>query len=150
MESNSKLILVYSLEMNANNESLLFRCDKYNRIEFILGSTLFGRQIILFTNYSNDWKEFSRNRYHDLKFDSSRASIRFENSGSFHFYYTECGNDSICGNFYIVVNPELTVGINSNRKQLELNAIQCQTVLSKCLGKFETWKSKLEVFFIII
>jgi glycogen debranching enzyme len=150
MESNSKLILVYSLEMNANNESLLFRCDKYNTIEFILGSTLFGRQIILYTNYSNDLNKFSYYRYHDLKFDSERASIRFENSGSFHFYYTERKNDSVCGNLYIVVNPKLTVGINSNLKQLDLNAIQCQTVLSKCLGKFETWKSKLEVFFIII
>jgi len=146
MDSNRKLVFVYSLEFNANNESLLYRCNKYNSIQFILGSTLFGRKIILFTNYCNDWKRFYRNKYYELPFNHEMASIHFETSGSFHFYYTESTSDSICGSFYVVVNPELTVGLESDRKLLELNAIQCQTVLTKCLAKFDTWKSKLEVF----
>lgn len=150
VNSDSKLILVLNLELNELNESLLFRCHKYNKICFTTGSSLFGRQIVLMTNYSNDSKRFDRNKYEELpfgqQFGQQMASICFESSGSFHFYFTERESDSICGAFYVVVSPELTVGHKSHSKQVDLNAIQCQTVLTKCLSRFQTWKSKLEVF----
>lgn len=46
---------------------------------------------------------------------------------------------------YIQVEPIITVGQPKIQKQISLNAIRCQTVLSKCLGPLSTWESKLIV-----
>jgi len=47
------------------------------------------------------------------------------------------------GGFYIVVKPELS--IRNGKEKLSVNAIQCQTVLSKLMGPLEGWDRKLEV-----
>ena len=147
MSSKHKLVYVLSLDLDSNKESVLFRCNNKDSIQFIYGSSLLGRKITLFTNYCDESHEFQRNKYKELVFTDERTTITFETSGSFHFYYTQTKDDVICGQFYIVVNPRLKVGPDSNGESLDLNAIQCQTVLCKSLGPFETWKSKLEVCF---
>ena len=57
---NNRLLLIYSLELNGFNETKLFRCEKYNRIRFMVGSSLYGRQINLKTNYTDDYTKFNR------------------------------------------------------------------------------------------
>ena len=147
MAENIKLIYVLSLDLDSNRESVLYRCQNKDSIQFIYGSTLFGRKITLFTNYTKVSADFDRSKYNELVFKDEVTSISFETSGSFHFYYTESNRSIVCGQFYIVVSPQLKVGSNSSPEFLNLNAIQCQTVLTKSLGPFETWKSKLEVSF---
>lgn len=83
-----------------------------------------------------------------MLFEDPRNVLELRSSGSFHFYYTELHhNKEILGSFYIVVNPELTVYGGKKRKEqtLSVNAIQCQTVLSKCMGPIDTWRDKLRV-----
>ena len=58
--ANDKLVLIYSLELNGFNKSKLFRCEKYNRIRFVLAPSLFGRNVFLFTNYCGDYTQFDR------------------------------------------------------------------------------------------
>lgn len=109
------------------------------------GSSLFGRKITLFTNYSDNSLDFGRDKYKELSFEDQRTSLTFKTSGSFHFFYTEKNREDVCGQFYIVVNPQLRVGPDSSPELLDLNSITCQTVLTKSLGQFDSWKSKLEV-----
>ena len=48
-----------------------------------------------------------------------------------------------CGGGYFVVEPNLTVGVK--KENLPLDCIQCQSVLTKNLGPFSTWKGRLQV-----
>lgn len=49
------------------------------------------------------------------------------------------------GSFYIQIEPNITVGPDGNKQVIPLDAIRCQTVLSKCLGPLSTWENKLIV-----
>src|SRR6218665_229699 len=55
-----QLVLLYQLELNAFLKNKLFQCEKYNRIRFNLGPSLYGRRIALFTNYHHDHSLFNR------------------------------------------------------------------------------------------
>ncbi|CAG2115291.1 unnamed protein product, partial [Medioppia subpectinata] len=143
--SNRKLVYVLNLEADSDRQSVLYRCNNKDSVQFAYGSSLFGRRIALFTNYCQKSVHFDRYKYHELVFTGQVSTITFETSGSFHFYYKELSADSVCGQFYIVVNPQLRVGSDATESLLDLNAIQCQTVLAKSLATFETWKGKLEV-----
>ena len=48
-----------------------------------------------------------------------------------------------CGSGYFTVEPHLSVGLS--REHLPLDCIQCQSVLTKNLGPFSTWKERLQV-----
>lgn len=49
------------------------------------------------------------------------------------------------GSFYIQIEPNITVGLDAKKQIIPLDAIRCQTVLSKCLGPLSTWENKLIV-----
>lgn len=49
------------------------------------------------------------------------------------------------GLIYVQVEPKIIVGMPGNQKNIPLDAVRCQTVLSKCLGPLNTWESKLRV-----
>lgn len=156
---NEQLILIYSLELNAFNKTKLFRCNKFNRIRFVPAPSLYGRDISLLTNYTDDYEQFDRfvkccfSLYLDFYFDrfsyneidlnDHRNVLQLRACGSFHFYYADTHKpNNFFGSFYIVVNPEFKINEHST---LSLNSIQCQTVLSKCMGPIDTWKDKLKV-----
>ncbi|XP_044753239.1 glycogen debranching enzyme [Coccinella septempunctata] len=142
-----------------NQECFLYRLQKNWIIEFRLGPTLFGRKIDIFCNFPEDkdgkLKEFDSTTYQLLKWQqdgesqnsddtASYARIVCRISGRFHYYFTDKNDEdhSVCGSGYFLVDPELTFGDNEH---LPLNSIQCQTVISKQLGPFSSWESKLRV-----
>ncbi|XP_027196486.2 glycogen debranching enzyme [Dermatophagoides pteronyssinus] len=146
---NNQLLLIYQLELNGFNETRLFRCEKFNRLRFQIGPSLYGRHISLKTNYTDDYTQFNRNEYKQIDI---RENLQFKTSGSFHFIYTENNvvnddDDTILGSFYIVVSPEILISNRSNRQSIHLsiNALQCQTILSKLMGPIDQWKQRLNV-----
>lgn len=58
--ANDLMLFVHILELDAFHESKLFRCEKYNRIRFLFGASLYERNIILMTNYNDDYTKFDR------------------------------------------------------------------------------------------
>ena len=83
-----------------------------------------------------------------MLFNDPQNVLQMCSSGSFHFFYIEAHHPKlVLGSFYIVVNPELTIFGGKDKKEqlLPVNAIQCQTVLAKCMGPIDTWKDKLKV-----
>ncbi|KAH9506703.1 hypothetical protein DERF_011421 [Dermatophagoides farinae] len=120
---NNRLLLIYSLELNGFNETKLFRCEKYNRIRFMIGPSLYGRQINLKTNYTDDYTQFNRTKLTEIDIGEN---LQLKSSGSFHFVYVD-KNDK------------------TEPISLSINALQCQTVLSKLMGPIDTWKDKLQV-----
>lgn len=146
--ANDELVLVYNLELNAFNKTKLYRCEKYNRVLFRLAPSLYGRKVQLMSNYQEEYTKFDRKRYKEIKIDDVNNTLKLSASGSFHFIYQEAQQPhNILGSFYIVVNPELSARRPGSKKSqpLSINAIQCQTVLSKCMGSIDTWKDKLMV-----
>lgn len=49
------------------------------------------------------------------------------------------------GTLYIQVEPKISVTVDKVTKDIPLNSIRCQTVLTKCLGPLSTWEKKLLV-----
>lgn len=122
----------------------------------MLGPSLLGRQVTVFTNSPVDGKPFSRSTYRQLSWSKEKsatfsgivnssnlfADLKLELPGSVHFYATV--EDEVVGSGYFVVEPILTRG-EDRADDIELNGIQCQTVLSKCLGPLNQWSQRILV-----
>ncbi|CAH1981135.1 unnamed protein product [Acanthoscelides obtectus] len=146
---------VLTLNDKEHLECTLYRLEKGWNIEFRVGPSLFGRKVYLFCNYPLPGAEFDRNVYRQLPWqwdegckdadDSAAfADLELKIAGSFHYYYTydKSENAERQGSGYFLVDPVLKYG---NNEHLLLDCIQCQTVLSKGLGSFSSWKNKLRV-----
>uniref|UniRef100_A0A183IQB6 Glycogen debrancher n=1 Tax=Soboliphyme baturini TaxID=241478 RepID=A0A183IQB6_9BILA len=127
-------------------------------VRFALGPSLLGHRVRLFVNhplteekggsYQKSWNELpwqnSSKNANDC-FDAY-AEFRCFIAGPFRYVFL-CDTDNFedfSGSGYLQIIPQLTVGVDGH-VQLPLNAIQCQTVLSKLLGPFEQWESRLRV-----
>lgn len=76
------------------------------------------------------------------------CQIEVNRAGTFHFYFTYNNTADTAehqGALYAQVEPKLQVGSAKAPKDLPLDAIRCQTVLTKCLGPLSTWEKKLLV-----
>ncbi|KAK0167033.1 hypothetical protein PV327_004482 [Microctonus hyperodae] len=144
--TNENNVRVLTLNNGEHHDGIIYRVKKGWQIEFRLGPSLFGRSINIFTNHPLTDKEFQRNEYYQIKWTNESAIIQLTNAGSFHYYasdpQSENGLKAIASG-YLLVEPELRVG--KSQEILPLDCIQCQTVLSKCLGPFSTWEEKLLV-----
>ncbi|XP_065569335.1 glycogen debranching enzyme-like [Artemia franciscana] len=155
--SATSLKRVITLADGENLSSQLYRLEKGQILQFRLGPSLFGKNIKLFCNLPVKDAEFLRDGYRLLQWmsdctntsDDTALFIDLETnlSGSFHFYFTYGSEkpslETAKGSGYFLVDPVLKVGPND--EVLPLNCIQCQTVLSKCLGPLPSWKGKLRV-----
>ncbi|KAF5292269.1 hypothetical protein FQR65_LT11232 [Abscondita terminalis] len=152
-------VRVLTLNDGEHTNSTLYRIEKNWILQFRLGPSLFGRKVSLYCNYpdSKDGRcgEFNRNRYYLLSFKQDEGcnnaddtalytEIDVKIAGSFHYYFVYENATEPCphGSGYFLVDPVLKYGDNET---LPLNCIQCQTVLSKCLGPLTSWENKLRV-----
>lgn len=137
----------------------LFRLKKLTKLRIIPGESLLGKNIAIQTNY-NEQGDFIRSKFNNLSWftrqnDKLSASyekirdvemyseIQLTKSGSFLFQIIEETSGEPCGSVYVQIEPEIHIG--SKGETLKLEAIRCQTVLSKCLGPLSTWEAKLRV-----
>lgn len=124
-------------------------------MRFVYGSTLFGQKVNLFINYPSDDKSFVRSTYRQLDWKAAEQGqdrndqtslaidVQFKLPGTFRYHFVSNGHpELICGSGYFLVEPRLTL---ANDNCLPLDSIQCQTVLSKCLGHFDLWRDTLVV-----
>ena len=125
-------------------------------VRFALGPSLLGHQVLVLTNVPQSGQAFDRNVFHELKWSPEDVSnqtvpdntelysdVQLEVSGTFRYKFSMDGNtDSISGSGYFIVDPDLFF---DDGTRLPMNAIQCQTILSKCLGSFDSWKLRLQV-----
>ncbi|RWS27560.1 glycogen debranching enzyme-like isoform X2 [Leptotrombidium deliense] len=143
---STEVIKSLLIENNQFLESSLFRLKKDWKVRFLIGATLYGKQISLFINYPSDDCTFIRQTYRQLQWTVDNSveyiEICFKLPGTFHYYYTE--NNNKIGDGYLLVEPSLVIGDDST---LTLDSIQCQTVISKYLGPFHEWKQRLKVAF---
>ncbi|CAG9819097.1 unnamed protein product [Phaedon cochleariae] len=154
-------IRVLTLNDQEHQECTLYRLEKNWIIQFRVGPSLFGRKVNLYCNYpsadNGKLNEFDRNKYQYQLLEwvwdegcenaddtAAYSQIQVEHVGSFHYYFTYSNgeNHDRQGSGYFLVDPILKYG---NNEDLLLDCIQCQTVLSKCLGSFSSWEKKLQV-----
>eukprot|EP00112_Aurelia_sp_Birch-Aquarium-sp1_P018992 Seg461.5 transcript_id=Seg461.5/GoldUCD/mRNA.D3Y31 product="Glycogen debranching enzyme" protein_id=Seg461.5/GoldUCD/D3Y31 len=140
---------VLLLEEGENLESSHFRLSKDDQLRFLLGSSLHPSKVDIFCNYPTSDKQYDRDAFHKLEWSypfQSKAdngdrytTIDIQRSGNFKFYAEKDGK-AVCHGYFIV-EPILETG-NGN---LSLDTIVMQTYLTKSLGKFKDWESRLMV-----
>ncbi|KAG8039804.1 hypothetical protein G9C98_000533 [Cotesia typhae] len=138
-------VRVLTLNKGEHQDGILYRVKKGWYVEFHLGPSLFGRTVDIFTNHPISDKKFNRHTYYQLSWSNDVAVVQATVPGSFHYYIIDAKEKNELkplASGYVLVEPELQVGNNEN---LPLDCIQCQTVLSKCLGVFSSWREKLAV-----
>lgn len=87
---------------------------------------------------------FFREKFTEIDISNSLNTFQLNVCGSFKFIYYESNDEEqILGEFYIVVNPQIFK--NLNKSIMSINAVRCQTVISKLMGSIDTWKDKLMV-----
>ncbi|KAI0985758.1 hypothetical protein GJ496_005284 [Pomphorhynchus laevis] len=153
VNKENKQIRIFVLRENEHLERKLFRLKKGEIVQFVLSGSLFSKKVRLFCNHvQSGGDQFERKRYHKLKWQNpggyyhddlnKYAAIEMVQSGTFHFYFTVNDCEHPCGSGYLLVDPILR---HSNQKEVSLDSLQCQTVISKCLGKFSDWLDRINV-----
>ena len=146
------MLRIHTLEKGQNHEAVIYRVPQKCTIRFVAGSTLLGERLALFINYPKDHRNFARDEYQKLNWSNVRANgdfssaytdIQLQLPGTFRYYFELNGESQPNGNGNFIVEPKLIVG--HENEELSMDQIQCQTVLSKCLGYFDYWKEKLQV-----
>ena len=151
LSSQAPQIRILRLVDGQHNDGILYRLQKQWVLHFMLGSTLASRKVTIYTNVPQDGKAYDRSKYRKLDWNTSSelngdrlddfASLTLKTAGSFQYYFEYDGKKS--GSGYFIVDPTLTIG--SDDKVLPLDAVCMQTVLPKLLGKFSSWKDRLQV-----
>ncbi|XP_071514499.1 glycogen debranching enzyme isoform X2 [Panulirus ornatus] len=150
-------VRVLTLNHEDHLDSTLFRLQKGWVLQLRPGPSLLGKAVSVFTNHPEDIEEgFTRTRYRRLQWKSDSRNkgddtalyveVIIIMAGSFHYYFTyEDGEDreKAQGSGFFLVDPTLLVG--TSNEVLNQDCVQCQTVLSKCLGPFPDWEQRLQV-----
>ncbi|CAF1175151.1 unnamed protein product, partial [Adineta ricciae] len=143
MNKVKEKIFVLILKENEDKSEELFRLEKNSIIQISLSSCLSYKNVRFFTNYPLN-ESFHRNKYSELKWINTDRDILLDcsKSGSFHYYFTIDGSkENRNGQGYFHICPQLIV----STEILNENSLTCQTILSKCLGRYCEWMSRLEV-----
>lgn len=149
-------IRILTLRKGENLETTLFRLEKEWILRFVLGPSLHADNVRMFTNHPVSRSEkFQRQMFREVKWQSAcnmksdchdaYIDVQMIIPGSFNYYFTIDGSDDFHkanGKGYFLVDPILPVG---SGEEIPMNCIQCQSVLSKSLGPFEQWITRLQV-----
>lgn len=129
---------ILQLDDGIEREGELYYADKGSSVEFQLGPSLISTKN--FCVYSNS--PSNKETFLPVQSINGVFSLKLDKSGSYHYYFSYAGRTK-AGSGYLLVNPELKLGINQNK--LSLNGICMQSVLVKCLGPLKEWKERLNV-----
>ncbi|XP_063796122.1 glycogen debranching enzyme isoform X2 [Pseudophryne corroboree] len=146
----SKQVRVLLLNHMEKLDKRLFRLEQGFELQFRLGPTLQGKDVIVYSNYPSNGGIFDRQTFHPLQWhnlsgreeDSDKfCKLDLKVAGSYQYRFNLSKQKN--GEGYIVVDPVLRVGTDNH--VLPLDCINCQTFLSKCLGPFDEWEDRLRV-----
>lgn len=145
-----KLLIVNAGE---NLEDKVLRVNKRTSLTLKPGPRCMALGVRIKTNYPlKKGAKFARSQYHELTIESDHqdqisscfnwhAKLDLDLAGTFHFLCestdTSGANVEPIWSAYVTVDPELRVA--------SLEAIKCQTVLSKNLGPLNEWRRRLQV-----
>ncbi|KAG0714453.1 Glycogen debranching enzyme [Chionoecetes opilio] len=129
-------VRVLTLNHKDHLDSTLFRLQKGWVVQLRPGPTLLGRRVSVFTNQPQTPEDgFTRNKYRHLQWRSDSHNKGDDTALE--------DKDKAQGSGFYLVDPTLTVGTND--EVLSQDCVQCQTVLSKCLGPLPDWEQRLQV-----
>lgn len=150
-------VRVFTLTHGENSQHKLFRLEKGWTLRFVLGPSLMASNVRIFCNHPpNKEAKYKRSKYYEIQLRSPSghnsdrtdliAEVHMNFAGSFNYYFTVDGSDSVkkCnGSGYFVVDPTLHLG--PNNEEISMDAIVCQSVITKLLGYFDEWQPRLQV-----
>uniref|UniRef100_A0A0K0E803 Glycogen debranching enzyme n=1 Tax=Strongyloides stercoralis TaxID=6248 RepID=A0A0K0E803_STRER len=132
-------IRIVVLEENYDGKHNFLKLQKGWFVRFQLGETLITQNVSI-NIYRNGEKEFEDQLKCGKFGRDSFLDIECKVAGSYYFEYESDNNSK--GKGYYHVEPELIV---KEDHIIPLDAISCQTYLTKLLGPFDDWKDKLKV-----
>ncbi|VDD94330.1 unnamed protein product [Enterobius vermicularis] len=130
-------IRIVTLSNGEHRDSVVIRLHKGWIVRFMRGGNLLGKDVQVFTSISGEipWND----EPDDL---AAYAEIQCTRAGAFSYhFYVNGKKDTPAGSGYLQVLPEL----EASGKPLPLDAIICQTHLSKLLGTLPEWEDRLLV-----
>lgn len=147
-----KQVRIFVLRENDHLEKKLFRLKQGHFVQFVVSGGLFSRHVRLYCNHPLEGEEFDRHKYNKLRWQNPEgyihvdfnkyAAVELRQAGTFHYYFTIDNSKERCGSGYILVDPILR---SADESEISLDSLQCQTVLSKCLGPFPEWVDRINV-----
>lgn len=150
---------VLTLHGGENKQYTLYRLEKGWTLRFVLGPSLHASPVRVFCNHPQDkHTKYDREVYHEVQWKNYTGSkidrydvvadVHIYMAGSFNYYFTVDQSDSRkdpSGQGYFLVDPTLSFGTDDEDDEITLDCIQCQSVITKCLGPFHQWEGRLYV-----
>ncbi|CAG5117628.1 unnamed protein product, partial [Candidula unifasciata] len=149
-------VRVLTLKQGENSQDKLYRLEKGWVLRVVLGPSLMASSVRLFCNHPRDKDTpYERTKYYEVPFRFSAgvgdrmdltAEVKMIIAGSFNYFFTVDGSatvDNCNGSGYFLVDPTLHLGPND--EEINMDAIVCQTVITKLLGPFNEWLPRLQV-----
>ncbi|KAK3767183.1 hypothetical protein RRG08_018054 [Elysia crispata] len=150
-------VRVFTLTHGENSQHKLYRLEKGWILRFVLGPSLMASNVRIFCNHPpNKETRYKRSKYYEVPWRSSTglssdrtnltAEVHMYYAGSFNFFFTADGSDDLkkCnGSGYFLVDPTLHLG--PQNEEITMDAIVCQSVITKLLGYFDEWHPRLQV-----
>jgi glycogen debranching enzyme len=149
-------VRVLTLKYGENSEDKLYRLEKEWILRFALGPSLMASSVRLFCNHPNDNDiSYKQTKFYEVPFKFSVgigdrmdliAEIKMLIAGSFNYFFTLDDSTELAncnGSGYFLVDPTLRLG--PNNEEVKMDAIVCQTVITKLLGPFSEWLPRLQV-----
>lgn len=136
------------------NEGKLYTLKQNWSLRLTLSNRLVHRTIRVFSNMpKTNTTPFERTTYYEYEWMTDRnacandefgkyVDVKCYQAGSFRYYFTSEDAANILGGSNFLVDPNLYL---PNGRLVNPDSLQMQTYLTKSLGPFDEWKSRLQV-----
>jgi glycogen debranching enzyme len=154
---NRQEILVQILEENDFNFGKLYKLKQNWLLHLKLSNNIIHKRVRVFCNLPKTIDdEFVREKYYEYEWQTPQNSLNNDDfdkfieincnrTGAFDYYFTFNSDDErkfSKGGSNFLIDPQLCF---HSGKQVNVNSLQIQTVLTKLLGPLDEWKSRLIV-----